>query len=98
LNLMLPGAGLILLGRRVVGTLLAAAFVTCFVALLVIFLIGYARYLSIAMSDDLLTGNRIEEAGAAFHPTWLMAIAAAGGTLYLCSSVLFLQAKRKLKR
>jgi hypothetical protein len=97
LNLMLPGAGLICLGRRILGTILATAFLACFLALLVIFLVGYARYLSIALGDNLLEGGKIEEAGAAFHPNWLMGFTAVGGGIYLCSAVLFAQTKRRWK-
>ena len=67
LNTFLPGAGLIYLGRRVVGAVLAGAFIGCFLAVLTIFLVGYSRYLSIAMSDNLMQGNKLEEAGASFH-------------------------------
>ena len=97
LNVFLPGAGLFYLGQRVVGTVLAGAFLACFLALFGLFLAGYARYLSIAMSENLLEGNKLEEAGAAFHLNWLLGLAAAGMVLYLCSTVLFTLAKRRIK-
>jgi len=96
LNVFLPGAGLIYLGQRVVGSLLAGAFLGCFLGVLGLFLVGYSRYLSIAMSENLLEGNKLEEAGAAFHQGWLLGLAIVGGLLYLCSTVLFAAAKRRL--
>ena len=95
LNVFLPGAGLFYLGQRAVGLLLASAFLGCFLAITTVFLVGYVRYLSIAMSENLMEGNRLEEAGAAFHQNWLVGLAIAGGIIYLCSSVLFTLAKRR---
>ena len=95
LNAFLPGAGLIYLGRRVVGAVLAGAFISCFLAVLTIFLVGYSRYLSIAMSDNLMQGNKLDEAGASFHQDWLIGLALAGGIIYLCSMILFARAKRR---
>jgi hypothetical protein len=95
LNVMLPGAGLFYLGKRTVGILLAGAFLATFLAVLVIFLAGYFRYLSIALGENLLEGNKLEEAGAAFHPSWLLALAGVGLVIYLTSSVLFHFAKQQ---
>jgi len=97
LNAFLPGAGLIYLGRRVVGMVLAGAFLGCFLAVLGIFLVGYSRYLSIAMSENLMQGNKLEEAGAAFHQDWLAGLALTGGVIYLCSAILFARTKRRIK-
>jgi len=97
LNVFLPGAGLFYLGQRLIGSLLAGAFLGCFLAVLGVFLVGYSRYLSIAMSENLMEGNKLEEAGAAFHQNWLVALAIAGGIIYLCSAVLLTLAKRRLK-
>ena len=97
LNVFLPGAGLFYLGRRVVGAALACVFLGCFLALAVIFLVGYSRYLSIAMSENLMEGNKLEEAGAAFHQSWLIGLAIAGGAIYAASSVLFTIAKNRMK-
>ena len=73
---------------------MAAAFLGCFLALLVLFLLGYSRYLSVAMSDDLMRGDNLERAGDAFHQPWLIALAVAGGIIYLISSILLSIAKR----
>lgn len=97
LNVFLPGAGLIYLGRRMVGAVLAGAFLGCFLAVLTIFLVGYSRYLSIAMSENLMEGNKLEEAGAAFHQNWLAGLALTGGIIYLCSAILFARAKRRMR-
>jgi hypothetical protein len=62
-----------------------------------LFLAGYSRYLSIAMSDDLMRGDNLERAGDSFHQPWLVALAIAGGIIYLVSSVLFTIAKRRFR-
>ena len=95
LNVFLPGAGLIYLGRRVLGAVLAAAFLGCFLAVLTIFLVGYSRYLSITMSENLMEGNKLEEAGASFHQNWIVGLALTGGIIYLVSAICFAQAKRR---
>jgi hypothetical protein len=95
LNVCLPGAGLVLLGRRRAGFLLAGTFLGCFLAAMILFLVGYGRYLSIAMSDDLLRGNKLEEVGTVFPQGWLIGLAAAGGIIYVCSAILFARAKRQ---
>ena len=95
LNVFLPGTGLIYLGRRALGMTLAGAFLGCFLAVVTLFLVGYARYLSLATDDRLLQGNKLEEAGSTFHPTWLAGLALAGGIIYLCSSILFAREKRR---
>jgi len=97
LNLFLPGAGLVYLGRWRSGTLLAGAFLACFLALITVFVVGYSRYLSVAMSDDLMRGDNLERAGDAFHQPWLIALAVAGGVLYLISSILFTMAKGQFR-
>jgi hypothetical protein len=97
LNVFLPGAGLIYLGRRVLGAVLAGSFLCCFLAVMTIFLVGYSRYLSIAMSENLMQGNKLEEAGASFHQNWIAGLALTGGLIYLCSAILFAHAKRRAR-
>lgn len=95
LNVFLPGAGLFHLGHRVVGGCLAGAFLGCFVTMLTLFLAGYYRYLSIAMSENLLEGDNLEQAGAAFHQGWLLSLAGIGMVLYLISTILYSVAKKR---
>jgi hypothetical protein len=97
LNVFLPGAGLVYLGQRTAGLILAGAFLGCFLVLAGLFLAGYVRYLSIAMSENLMEGNRLEEAAAAFHQQWLIGLAVAGGVIYLWSAILFTRAKRRFQ-
>lgn len=96
LNVFLPGAGLVYLGERRAGTVLAGLFLGCFVAVMGIFLVGYIRYLMLALDPQILEGNKLEEAGAGFHQSWLIALALAGGVVYLVSTVLFARARRRL--
>lgn len=98
LNWILPGAGLFHLGRPIAGAVLAGTFLLSFLSVVVLFLIGYARYLSIAMSDDLLQGDKLEQAGAAFHQPWLIGLAVIGGVIYLISSILFARVKRQVQQ
>ncbi len=97
LNVFLPGAGLYYLGRRKAGGILAGLFLGCFLAVIGVFLVGYIRYLSVALDPQILEGNKLEEAGAGFHQSWLIALALAGAVIYLVSTVLFSQAKREVK-
>ena len=94
LNVFLPGAGLFYLGRRRSGTVLATAFLLCFLAELGIFVVSYGRYLSLAMSDDLMKGDNLERVGTVFPRAWLVSFAGGGMFVYLCSMVLFSAAKR----
>jgi hypothetical protein len=96
LNLTLPGVGLFYLGRRKLGAMLALLFIACFMAAMTAFLIGYARYLSLAMSDHLLEGDQIEQIGHVFPRGLLVGLAVAGGVIYICSGILFRSAKQKL--
>lgn len=96
LNVFLPGAGLLYLGERRAGSVLAGLFLACFLAVMGIFLVGYIRYLMLALDPQILEGNKLEEAGAGFHPSWLIALALVAGVIYLVSTVLFARAKRRL--
>jgi hypothetical protein len=95
LNVFLPGAGLVYLGERRAGSVLAGLFLGCFLAVMSIFLVGYIRYLMLALDPQILEGNKLEEAGAGFLQSWLIVLALAGGVVYLVSTVLFARAKRR---
>jgi len=94
LNVFLPGAGLIYLGRKRAGGILAAAFLFCFFALMTLFLVAYARYLQLALSDDLLKGDKLESVGQLFPRGWIVAFTVAGLVIYVISAVLLARAKR----
>ena len=96
LNFSLPGAGLYYLGWRKTGAALGLAFIGCFVTAIILFLTGYARYLRLAMSDHLLEGDNLEQAGRAVPGVPLLALALAGAAIYLCSTLLLRAAQRKL--
>jgi hypothetical protein len=96
LNLFMPGAGLFYLGQRKVGLALAMSFLTCFVTAMGMFLAGYARYIALVTSDQILEGDRIEQIGRAIPTGWLVGLAIVGTAIYLCSMILFGAAKRKL--
>jgi hypothetical protein len=98
LNFFLPGAGLIYLGRHRAGGILAGAFLACFGTLMVMFLIGYARYLQLALSDDLLKDGKLEQLGEIFPRGWFAGLAAAGLVIYVISSVMMVRTKRAIVR
>jgi hypothetical protein len=96
LNLVLPGAGLFVLGQRRLGVTLAAAFLACLLAALAIFLAGYARYLALTLSGDILEGDQLERIARGFHPGWLSALAAAGAGLWIAAMILLWVRSRAL--
>ena len=98
LNFFFPGAGLIYLGERILGAVLASAFVICLVSVLSIFLIGYGRYLKIALGGDILDEGRLEQIGTVFHPGWLIGLAVAGVVIHLISMAALSIAKRRLQK
>ena len=95
LNFFFPGAGLVYLGERILGAALASAFVICLFSVLSIFLVGYGRYLTIALGGDILDEGRLEQIENVFHPGWLIGLAIAGVAIHLISMAAFSRAKRK---
>ena len=95
LNVMLPGAGLYYLGWRRAGLAIGISFGAAFLVVVAVFLSGYIRYLSIAMSEDLMKGDNLEQAGAGFHLPWLIGMAGLGAVLYLVSWVMFAAARKQ---
>jgi len=86
---MVPGAGLVLLGRVRAGLLLAGSFLLCFGAALGWFLISYIRYLNLAFSDELLKGDTLERIGDTFPRVGLLVLAGLGIVLHLVSMAMF---------
>lgn len=95
MNVVLPGAGLFMLGRRKQGVVMAGLFLACFFAALGLFLVAYARYLSLAMSDDLLKGDTLERAGEVFPRAWLVGLAVVAGIIHLVSMAMLRAARRR---
>jgi hypothetical protein len=98
LNLFLPGAGLIYLGHWVAGWALALSFFSCLTASLAIFLSGYARYLSLTLSGNIMQGEHLEELSHVFHPGWLLGLLLAGVSIYIVSLVALFFARRKIPK
>ena len=97
-NVFLPGAGLFMLGHRKPGAAYAVLFLLSFVGVLVLFLVGYANYLSAAMDPDILKGNRLESIGEGFHKGWLLALAGAGTVIYVAATIQFKRVKNTQAR
>ena len=97
LNIFLPGAGLIYLGRKTVGWAMMVSFLICLLAALGIFLVGYARYFQLALGGHILEGDRIEQIGGLFHTPWLVGLAIAGGAIHVASMIVLAQETRRLK-
>ena len=74
LNFILPGAGQFYLGQRVFGEVLALAFLASFVAMMAIFLRGYAEYMRITTSGDIFESNVLEQRDNVFHIRWLLGL------------------------
>jgi hypothetical protein len=97
-NVFLPGTGLYMLGHRKAGAAYAALFLLCFLGVLVLFLVGYANYLSAAMDQDILKGNKLESIGEGFHKPWLLTLASLGGVIYLIATIQFKRIKNRIAR
>lgn len=81
LNLFLPGAGLIYLGRRWSGGLLAAAFLACCGTAAWWLVRGMARYYQIATSDAVLQEGAVEQLQDALPAGRLVTLALLAVTL-----------------
>ena len=97
LNAFLPGAGLILLGRRRSGAVVLVLFVACLVAALAIFLFGYVRYFQLTLGGELLKEGTLDQIQGGFHFHWLIGLALAGLALQIVSMALFAAAKAEGK-
>jgi hypothetical protein len=96
-NLLLPGAGLYLLGDRKLGVFVAAVFLGSFVAVLTLFFFGYANYLTRTLEGDLMQGDNLERISDGFHFGWLLACAGIGTAIYLVGIILFMRARARVQ-
>ncbi len=87
LNLLLPGAGQIYLGQRWYGGILLGLFLACFLALMVTFLFSLAQYLKVAMDDNILEGDQLEQLAHVWHPRRMIAFAVIGVIVYATSFI-----------
>lgn len=62
-------------------------FLICFLGVMVLFLVGYMRYVMGALDPNLLQGDKLEQLGAGFHPRWLIGLGIAGAVIYAGSMV-----------
>jgi hypothetical protein len=95
-NIFLPGTGLFILGHRKTGAAFAVLFLLCFLSVLIVFLVGYANYLSAAMDADILKNDRLESIGEGFHKGWLLTLAGLGGVIYLAAVIQFKRIKNRI--
>ena len=95
-NVFLPGAGVFILGHRKAGAILSGVFLVCFLGVLVLFVVGYANYLSTAFDPDILKDNKLESIGDGFHKDWLLILAAVGAVIYIVATILFKRIKDSL--
>ena len=79
------------------GFLFGGAFLGCFLAALVIFLIGYANYFSLAVSGDLLQGNELENVPNLFHARWLIALLLLSIAILIASMIALFSNRSSLK-
>ena len=83
LNFILPGAGQFYLGQRIFGGALALAFLICFVAMMAIFLRGYAEYMRTITSGDIFQSDVLEQLGNMFHARWLLGLLVASIVVFI---------------
>lgn len=98
LNALLPGAGLICLGRWIAGTILLGLGVISAVGVLVVLFRGYFRYLDAALSGRVLAPGELERMGREFAPAWLAGLMVLGIVAALVSWVWFGILRRQLKK
>lgn len=87
LNFIVPGTGQFYLGQRVFGGLLAAVFLACFAAMMVIFLRGYVQYLGLVSGGDVLAPGVLEQLVTVFHVRWLVGLLVASLVVFAVSMV-----------
>ena len=95
LNLLVPGAGQLLVGQIVLGSILCALFIADFTVMVGVFLSDFARFLKLVTSGQILQGDTIEQAGNAYHVTWLLILLGIGMVIYVISFVSLARKERK---
>jgi hypothetical protein len=85
LNLVLPGVGQFYLGQRVLGCAFAGGSLACFVAAVVVFIVGIKRCWKLASSGDLLEGRKLEQMREAMHPGQLFILVGVVILMYVLS-------------
>jgi hypothetical protein len=87
LNLFLPGAGQIYVGQPVMGSVFALSFLACFLAAVVIFVRGYAKYLQLSTSGDILDAGALEQLTNLFPMGVLVGLLVAAAVIYIASAI-----------
>jgi TM2 domain-containing membrane protein YozV len=87
LNLFVPGAGQFYLGQRISGSLYAAGFCACLVAMLVLLVHAYSQYLQLATNGDILESGNLETIGRAFQVGPLVTLSVIGTLIYIVSAI-----------
>ena len=87
LNFVVPGAGQFYLGQRVFGGILAVTFLTCFVAMIALFLRGYGEYIQAVTGGDIFQSDVLERLGTVFHVRWLIGLLVASIVIFVVSMV-----------
>ncbi len=92
-NLMVPGAGLYLIGQRRTGLLLVTLFLLCFGGVITIFLTGYAAYFKVVLDPDVMQGEKLEHMADGFHLPWVLALTVGGLIVYAVAIILMIRAR-----
>jgi hypothetical protein len=85
LNLLFPGLGQLYLGQMIRGLTFALGFLTCFVAMLALFLRAYANYLQLSTSGNLLEQDNLEQLAQTFPTPVLVGLLIVALAIYLAS-------------
>jgi len=98
LNLFVPGAGQFYLGQRIAGSLYAAGFCACLVAMIVLFVRAYSQYLQLATNGDILESGNLETMARTFQAGPLAALSAIGTLIYVASAIQLVVTQSRQRR
>jgi len=93
LNMILPGTGQFYLGQRILGFILAGTFLTCLIAMFVIFFVGYAQYLRVAINP--MEGQELESLANVFHVRWQIGLLIVSVVVWIASLAGLARAKAR---